>query len=136
MITHLKDRKYYEDLYDKITVDIGRREAGSLLRAREEFYNKAKISDQEEIKTMEFWWDRLYWWLVELPYLLPRWEEKDATISSWMARDRSLDERLVSARPRTEPTCSSCGKQGLRLVTKELLHKEGATEQSVLFMFD
>ncbi|HEX3568412.1 MAG TPA: hypothetical protein VHT70_01915 [Candidatus Saccharimonadales bacterium] len=136
MITHLKDRKHYEDLYDKITVDIGRREAGSLLRAREEFLKKAKITDKEELNKMDFWWERLYWWLVGLPYLLPRWEEKDATISSWMSRDRAIDERLASARPRTEPTCSSCGKQGLRLVTRELLHREGATEQSVLFMFD
>lgn len=136
MITHLKDLKYYEDLYDKITVDIGRREAGSLLRAREEFLRKAKITDQEELNKMDFWWERLYWWLVELPYLLPRWEEKDATIRSWMARDRALDERLASARPQTEPTCSNCGKQGLRLVAKDLLHKEGVSEQSVLFMFD
>jgi len=136
VITHLKDRKYYEDLYDKITVDIGRREAGSLLRARDEFYTKAKLTDPEEIKKMEFWWDRLYRWLVELPYLLPRWEEKDSTISSWVSRDRALDERLASARPRTEPTCFNCSKRGLRLVTKNLLNKEGASEQSVLFMFD
>jgi predicted RNA-binding Zn-ribbon protein involved in translation (DUF1610 family) len=136
MITHLKDRTHYEDLYDKITVDIGRREAGSLLRAREEFLGKAKITDQDELSKMDFWWERLYWWLVELPYLLPRWEEKDATIRSWMSRDRALDERLASARPRTEPTCSSCGKQGLRLVTKDLLHKESESEQSVLFMLD
>lgn len=136
MITHLKDRTHYEDLYDKITVDIGRREAGSLLRAREEFLDKAKITDQDELSKMDFWWERLYWWLVELPYLLPRWEEKDATIRSWMSRDRALDERLASARPRTEPTCSSCGKQGLRLVTKDLLHKESESEQSVLFMLD
>lgn len=136
MITHLKDRNYYEDLYDKITVNIGCRETGSLLRAREEFLAKAKITDQEELNKMDFWWERLYWWLVELPYLLPRWGEKGATISSWMAQDRMLDERLASARPHTEPICSNCGKQGLRLVTKDLLHKEGASEQSVLFMFD
>lgn len=67
MITHLKDRKYYEDLYDKITVDIGRREAGNLLRAREEFLSKAKITDQEELNKMDFWWEQPYWWLVELP---------------------------------------------------------------------
>ena len=136
MITHLKDRKHYEDLYDKITVDIGRCEAGSLLRAREEFLSKAKITDQEELNKMDFWWERLYWWLVELPYLLPRWEEKDSTIRSWMSRDRTLDERLASARPRDEPVCSNCGERGLQLVTKELLHKEASSEQSVLFMFD
>ena len=136
MITYLKDHKYYEDLYDKMTVDIGRREAGSLLRARDEFYQKVKITDQEEIKKMEFWWDRMYWWLVEIPYLLPRWEEKDAAIRSWMAEDRASDERLAAARPRVEPTCSYCSRQGLRLVTKNLLRQDGRNDRSVLFMFD
>lgn len=46
IITHLKDRKYYEGLHDKITVDIGRREVGRLLRAREKFYSKAKIAEK------------------------------------------------------------------------------------------
>jgi predicted RNA-binding Zn-ribbon protein involved in translation (DUF1610 family) len=78
----------------------------------------------------------MYWWLVELPFLLPRWENKEVAIESWMTRDRALDKRLANARPRGEPICSFCGQLGLRLVTKELLRKPGNNEQSVLFMFD
>lgn len=136
MITYLKDRKYYEDLYDKGTIKIGRREAGSFVKARELFYEKAKIEDKAEIKKMEFWFDRLYWWLVELPFLLPRWEEKETTITSWMSRDQVLDERLTAARPHIEHACSHCGKQGLKLKTKDLLHRDSQDHQSVLFMFD
>lgn len=56
-MTYLKDNKYYEDLYDKMTIDIGQRETDSLLRARELFYNKAKTKSKTEISKMEFWWN-------------------------------------------------------------------------------
>lgn len=135
MIKQLKDRKYYEDLYDCITVEIGRRESGAIVTAYQSIYPKVKSESEQEAKAFEFWSDRLYWWLVELPYLLPRWEEREATIREWMVRDRHLDERLENARPRNEPICTQCGKQGLRLVLKELLHR-GSDTQDVLFMFD
>ncbi|MEK7153534.1 MAG: hypothetical protein AAB834_06295, partial [Patescibacteria group bacterium] len=83
----------------------------------------------------DFWWERLYWWLLELPYLLPRWEERQSTIDSWMRRDRELDERLANAKPWMEPICSHCTKQGLRLVSKYLMHKDGDGE-SVVFMYN
>ena len=135
MRKYLKDRKHYEDLYDRHTVEEGRREVGKLARAREEFYQKAKVTVGESHAT-EFWWTRIYWWLVELPTLLPRWENRDTTIQDWMARDRQLDERLGAARPHIEPTCTDCGKQGLKLKLKELLHRGSGSTQEVLFMFD
>ncbi len=107
----------------------------AFLRAREQFYEKAKITDKKELDKMEFWWERLCWWLVELPFLLPRWEKRDSTINDWMRDDKLSDERLENTRPRTEPTCANCGQQGLRLVSKQLLHREGGTRQDVLFMF-
>ncbi len=136
MATYLKDRQRYVDRYDELTVEIGRSEAEILLRAREEFYQKAKFKNKEEKAKMEFWWDRLYWWLVEVPVLLERWENKDASISQCMHEDKLLDERLAKARPFIEPTCPYCAKQGLCLKLKELLHRDLGKEQSVLFMFD
>jgi hypothetical protein len=136
VITHLKDRKYYEDLYDKITVKEALIEADAFLRAREQFYEKAQITDKKKLGAMEFWWERLYWWLVELPILLPRWENRDATINEWMRDDKRLDERLENTKPYIEPTCTNCGKQGLRLVSKQLLRREGFDERSVLFIFN
>jgi len=136
MANHLKDRQYYEDRYDAVTVEVGRREAGTLLRARAEFYKNAKLKDKEEKAKMEFWWNRLYWWLFEVPVLLERWENKNGMISEWMHEDKLLDERLAEARPTFEPTCSYCGKQGLRLKLKELLHRGSGGGQEVLFMLD
>jgi DNA-directed RNA polymerase subunit M/transcription elongation factor TFIIS len=136
MATYLKERRHYEDRYDAITVGVGRREAGSLLRARAEFYKNAKLEDEKEKAKMEFWWNRLYWWLVEVPVLLERWENKNGTISDWMYVDKLLDERLAAARPIFEPRCSHCGKQGMRLRLKELLRRGSGGGQEVLFMFD
>lgn len=132
MITHLRDRQYYDDLYDKITVDIGREEGQKLLAVRSQIL---KTTEEKDMYATEFWFERLYWWLIEIPYLLPRWEEKQSTIDPWMRRDKELDERLASAKPRTEPTCSHCGSHGLRLVNKHLLRKDSG-EESVAFMFD
>ncbi|TXG77775.1 hypothetical protein E6P97_01010 [Patescibacteria group bacterium] len=136
MATHLKTREYYEDLYDRQTVEIGRREAGSFLRAREEFYLKVQVKDQKEKDVLDFWWTRLYWWMVEVPVLVERWENKKITVDQWMIRDRESDMRLERARPSIEPICSHCGGQGLRLKLKELIHRSGDNYQSVLFMFD
>ena len=72
MATHLQSKEYYEDLYEHATVEIGRYEAPYLLQARAEFYKQAEFKDQKEVDTLEFWWQRLYWWLFELPILLPR----------------------------------------------------------------
>ena len=137
MITNfLRPKKYYEKLYDHATVNIGKDAAAVLVNARDEFYKKAKLKNKKELDTLEFWWERLYWWFVEIPVLLERYESKEVTIDEWMERDRELDERIANARPTIEPTCSYCGKQGLRLALKELLRKDGEDHQSVLFMFD
>ncbi|MCA9329108.1 hypothetical protein KDA11_00525, partial [Candidatus Saccharibacteria bacterium] len=90
MATHLKEREYYEDLYDKQTVEIGRRETGSFLRAREGFYREVKVKDQEEKDVLDFWWTRLYWWMIEVPVLLERWENKKITVDQWMTPRRNL----------------------------------------------
>ncbi len=135
MTKYLKDRKHYEDLYDRQTVEEARRESNKLALAREEFYQKAKVTVGESHAT-EFWWIRIYWWLVELPTLLPRWENRDTTIQEWMSSDRQMDERLEAARPHIEPTCTNCGKQGLKLKLKELLHRGSGNNQEVIFMFD
>ncbi len=133
MMKYLKDRKYYEDLYDRGTIAIGWREGGALRDAREEFY--AKVTNPNRPDVLEFWWERIYWWLVELPFLLPRWEGRESGINALMADDRLLDERLENARPHIEPTCTSCSGRGLRLILKELLHRDGS-DRKVLFMFD
>ncbi len=132
MITYLKDRKVYEDRYDRVTVEIGRREGASLGWVFNESLDK-----MENKGLANFWEERIYWWLIELPYLLPRWEKRDVTIDAWMFEDSMLDKRLEEARPHVEPKCTSCKKQGLRLVNKLLLTREpGDERKSVLFIFD
>ena len=109
MATHLKEREYYEDLYDKQTVEIGRRETGSFLRAREGFYREVKVKDQEEKDVLDFWWTRLYWWMIEVPVLLERWENKKITVDQWMTPRRNLamlaDNMYWTNKPPMMPWC-------------------------------
>lgn len=133
MVTHLKNRKYYEDQYDRITVQIGWDQSRFLVNARNNLLESGKLSKEDKQK-LDFWITRLYWWCCEVPVLLPRYDKREATINGWMADDRAADQRLEQTRPTFDPACEHCGKYGLRLNLKNLLPHEG--EQTILFMFD
>ena len=88
--THLKDKEYYSDLYDKSTVERCRRSV--------EHFKKNKKPDNklEDIK------DR--WSLVTLDIALyfltgERYSDKESTIEKWMERDRQRDELLQTKPP-------------------------------------
>jgi hypothetical protein len=138
MTANLKSREVYENRYDRMTVAQGRHDLSSLFRARDEFLKKVEANggDQKPEAT-EFWWERLCFWLVELP-LGERWSKKDETIREWMSEDEAKDERLSSARLLKEPVCYHCGKTGLRIKFKELMHRTGdysnPKDEHVLFM--
>ena len=72
--------------------------------------------------------------------LIDRYEKRESTISGWMARDESLDERIANARLSEEPYCQHCGKQGLRIIDKSLMHRGENYEiddpKEVLFMLE
>ena len=70
--------------------------------------------------------------------LLDRYEKRDSKIQEWIARDRAKDEQISSARLAEEPSCHHCGKQGLRIIDKSLMHRGETYEiddsEEVLFM--
>ena len=55
-----------------------------------------------------------------------------------IGRDQAKDERITSARLTEEPPCHHCGKQGLRIIDKSLMHRGEIYEvddpEEVLFM--
>lgn len=70
--------------------------------------------------------------------LLSRYEERGQKILEWMTRDESKDNQIADARLTEEPNCHHCGKQGLRITDKSLMHR-GETykiddPEEVLFM--
>jgi len=68
--------------------------------------------------------------------LLDRYENRTQSINEWMARDEAKDNQVASARLREEPYCQHCGKQGLRLIDKSLMHRDAHYDdpEEVLFM--
>jgi DNA-directed RNA polymerase subunit RPC12/RpoP len=133
MTSQLKDKPYYEGRYDRQTVEIGKTEVQFLLKSWEEAKDLPELQSKNDQYRVDFWWERLYWWLFEIPVLLKRYEEREQTIDNWMWEDKQRDERIEMTRPRTEHQCSQCNKQGLRLNSKLLMHRENA--ELVLFMF-
>jgi len=138
MYTHLRSQKEYEDRYDLITIEQGRRDMEWFWKAQDKFLEKVKVNGKDpKPKATEYWWSLLCYWLVELP-LGKRWEERDQTIRDWKLEDEAKDLKLVNARPKTEPVCYHCGKTGLRITGKILSHKteDYTKDEEVLIFFD
>jgi len=134
---HLKERVYYESLYDRLTVESARK--GIVYYDKFVAELKAKLPPEDKI-------DRpgnalilnLFYMQAVGDELLERYEARDDKINSWMARDQAKDEQMANARLAEEPICQHCGRQGMRIIDKSLMHRgEGyARDESeeVLFM--
>lgn len=137
MITHLKDHRYYEDCYDKVTVDEGRRNVQMYRDIRDRFFEKSKDEDPDSY-LWTFWFSRLVSLLVEMP-AAERWEKREQTITEWMNTDKAKDHQIEIARLGLEPACEHCGAIGLRLIDKYLMrHSVNDSyidaQEEVLFM--
>ncbi len=136
MYTHLKERQYYEDIYDRHTVEWARRD----IIHYDNFYDEVKTNLPKGEKLDQpgnaFILNLFYMQIVGND-LLRRYEERESDITAWMARDRTKDEQIAAARLADEPTCRYCGKRGLRLIDKTLLHRgdhyDSDEPQEVLF---
>lgn len=120
---HLKERNYYECLYDLHTVESARK--GMVYYDKFVKDLKAKLPPDEKI-------DRpgnalilnIFYLQTVGNELLSRYEKRDERINSWMARDQAKDDRIAEARLTEEPACHHCGRQGLRIIDKSLMHRD------------
>lgn len=124
---YVKERSYYEDLYDRLTVETARRG----MRYYEDFYKdfEDKLPKNEKIDRPgnAFLLNVFYMETVGND-LLRRYEERESTITGWVARDEAKDTQLENARLTEEPTCCHCSKQGLRIISKDLMHRSEKAE--------
>lgn len=119
---HLQDQKYYEDMYDRHTIEDGRRG----MTYYDDFYDKFKKKLPKNEKL-----DRpgnaivlnVFYMQTVGNGLLQRYENRDQAISKMMDNDRAKDDQIASARLTEEPYCHHCSKQGLRIIDKSLLHR-------------
>lgn len=134
----LKDEQYYNDLYDKFTVE--------RCRFAEDVVNKTFVETKKEIDRKKssqpipglyLFYSITYFQMVEALALM-RFEEKAQTINSWMERDQKLDNRLESAIPKKLPYCPSCGRD-MGIIHKHYMSRyvaQDSSEDEIMIMFE
>jgi len=119
---HLKERQYYENLYDKLTIKTARRGMVHYEKFLSDFEAKLPKDEKLEKPGNAFLVNIFYMETVGIE-LIRRYEKRESTIGDWIARDDAKDDQIASARLSEEPYCHHCGKQGLRIIDKSLMHR-------------
>lgn len=137
MYTHLKESNYYEDIYDQLTVESARRGMVHYDNFYAEFESELPKDEKLDKPGNTFLLNVFYMETVGND-LLDRYKNRDSKIQEWISRDQAKDDQISSARLTEEPSCHHCGKQGLRIIDKSLMHRGDAYEiddpEEVLFM--
>ena len=134
MYAHLKDRKYYEDFYDRLTVDFARRDLKYFMQFHDKWFEIMPDEKPTSHRSV-FHLNNVYMQMVGNE-LLERYDRRESRILEMMAKDEAMDEQIASARLTSEPVCKHCGKTGLRIMDKSLMGRGEATDapEEVLFM--
>lgn len=133
MHTHLKPREYYEDIYDRITVDWGRRDTEMFTKMHDEFFKIMPKEPRTSFRSV-FHLNLIYVLFVG-NNLLDRYDKREEYIRETMNKDGAKDEQVTSARLTKEPKCQHCDLAGLRITDKMLHHRKSFDEpEEVLFM--
>jgi hypothetical protein len=137
MYIYLKERQFYEDTYDRHTVEDARRDVVYYHKFYAEFESKLDKDDPIDRPGNAVILNAFYMQALGLE-LLRRYENRDQYIKDWMAKDEAKDDQIGAARLMEEPHCQHCNKEGLRIIDKSLMQR-GSTyniddPEEVLFM--
>lgn len=135
MITHLKDRSYYEDFYDHSTVEqcrSGESMVNGAFRKMEETVSASEFKERPVAWYVEY--SKLYLQFVELTTAYRQYN-RDKVIAACMERDEQKDQRLANARLFKVPFCRSCG-QNMEVMDKYYLRREGKdqNDEDIIFI--
>ena len=105
---HLKEKQYYIDFYDKLTVDRCR----DIVRFHDEiddsvFAEAEEKPTEEEIARVKYTTREMYLYFITGE----EYQKKDNTINKWMNRDRQLDERVENAEEPQLIRCKTCASK-------------------------
>lgn len=135
MYIHLKDHGYYEDIYDRHTVEDGRRSHASFEKVYDDFFKKFPDEDPKRHGVVLHM--NMFYMAFVGNDLLDRYDKRDEYIRDWMAKDEAKDTQIANARLSAEPRCQHCGKTGLRIIDKTLMPRgekyEYGDPEEVLF---
>jgi len=93
MYTHLQERKFYEDIYDKFTVEAARRGMGYYDDFYADFKNKLPKGEKIDKPGNAFVLNVFYMQTVGNE-LIRRYQQRDEKIRDWMARDEAEDNQI------------------------------------------
>ena len=122
MITHTKPREYYEDRYDRLTVESARRDIVYYDKFYEEFESKLPHDDKIDRPGNAILLNIFYMQVIG-DELVRRYQERNSSIIEMIARDEARDAQISEARLSEEPLCRHCNAQGLRIIDKSLMHR-------------
>lgn len=139
---YLKPTSHYENRYDALTIELCRSKEDLIRKVYQDGKKEGfeKIANDKEVKDPE--WEAVrvlnffHYFMVEL-LAGERWEKRKDTIQRWMNEDEAKDLKLSEARLTIEPKCGHCGKTGLRIISKDMMHKDKDYDnEEVLFMLE
>jgi len=126
---YLKERQYYDDLYDLHTIEICIDWIKLAVKKCDTDKAFAKFSEKEQIRGKNI--------LVEIPVYYnkgERYRDKEKTISEWILRDKTKQDKYDNAKEPDEIFCQSCN-WAMESTTK-LLHDFTDEPLRVLFFFE
>jgi predicted Zn-ribbon and HTH transcriptional regulator len=137
MITYLKPREYYEDIYDRGTVEQCRFLHHHKLKVTDKDIEEAKLTPQENVKIQEVkgLWIDVVQEMAAFFAAAERFNKKDSAIEKMMADDSTKDHILTNAQLPSNARCRKCMSRDLRTVSKDLWHDSEGKDNRVLFMF-
>jgi hypothetical protein len=120
MYIRLKERQFYEDIYDRHTIEDGRRNQATFDEMYDDFFKK--FPNEEPKRYGVILHMNIFYMAFVGNNLLDRYDKREEYIHDWMAKDEAKDQRIASARLGTEPLCQHCSKTGLRIIDKSFMH--------------
>ncbi len=135
--THLRDREFYEDIYDRHTVEDTRRGMVYYDKFFLDFKKKLPKNDTIDRPGNTLLLNVFYMQVVGNE-LLHRYENRENYINERLQDDLKRDEQIANARLTNEPYCQHCNNHGLRIIDKTLMHRDDHYDpdeaEEVLFM--
>lgn len=130
--TYLKDRAYYSELYDKLTIE-----------KCQDWENKKYYKDVSKLKgrekeieeAKERWFHNAVIPLALYFIKAERASKKSETIQEWMKRDKEKDEKVINAKEPQGVRCLDCSSSLKNCISRDLMNNHKGKEE-VLFMFE
>lgn len=135
-MAYLQSLEYYEDIYDKGTVEQCRCLVSTKLKVTDKDIKDAKLTPAENAKINEVkgLWIDVVKEMAAFFAAAERFNKKEAAIEEMMSEDRTKDHTMTHAEPPANAHCRKCMNRDLRTISKDLWYDNGKYER-VLFMF-